>query len=309
MAVYTHIAEDALRAHLTQYSLGPLVSFASITEGVENTNYKIITSAGPFILTLFEKRTRAEDLPFFIAFMNHLHAHHIPCPAVIAAADGRHVLTLGGRPSIITSFLPGAGPREIGIDHVQAVGGLLARMHKAGEIFPQKRHNGMSLPEWATLLRACAGKSDLVPPLLDELAYLEQNMPQALPRGTVHADFFPDNVFFKEGAVTGVIDFYFACSEFFAYDLMLALNAWCFEPAGFSREKARALLGAYQKERPLSAEEHNALPLLGRAAALRIISTRLYDWLHCSPNALVKPKDPAEYVDILRFHQNISFAP
>ena len=275
MAVFTQISQEQLAQHLTQFNIGNLVSFVGITEGVENTNYKLVTAQGPYILTLFEKRTKAEDLPFFIAFMKHLHGKGIPCADVIAANDGKEIQSLGNKPAIITGFLDGAWPKKIEDFHADATGAALARLHLAAGSFKEQRPNTMSLPAWKTLIGACAGKTDLIPFLQKELDYIEKNWPQNLPSGAVHADLFPDNVFFTGEKLTGVIDFYFACTDSFAYALMLTLNAWCFEPSGLNKQKAALFLEAYQRERPLSTAEKQALNFFGRAAALRIIATRL----------------------------------
>ena len=279
MAVFTHITEEQLIQHLSHFRTGKLVSFTGITEGVENTISKLVTTDGPFILTLFEKRTRPEDLPFFIALMKHLHAKGIPCPDVIVSRDKSEIVPLNGKPAIITSFLEGRGVKHIADFHVAAVGQQLAHLHLAGASFKMKRENAMTLPAWKSLISSCAGKTDLLPFLQEELKYIETYWPKDLPAGAIHADLFPDNVFFQDETLTGVIDFYFACTDSFAYDLMLTLNAWCFGPAGLNRQRAALFLDAYQKERPLSTAEHAALGFFGRAAALRIIATRLYDQL------------------------------
>jgi homoserine kinase type II len=309
MAVFTHISAEQLAQHLLVFDIGTLVSFTGVSEGVENTNFKLVTTRGQFILTIVEKRTRAEDLPFLTAYMKHLYDKGIPCPDVVAAVDGKEITTLAEKPAIITTFLPGAWPRRIENFHVAAVGTLLAHMHLAAGSFTPQRKNTMSLPEWKSLIWSCAGKTDLVPLLQKELEYIGDNLPQNLPSGAVHADLFPDNVFFTGEKLTGVIDFYFSCTDNFVYDLMLALNAWCFEPAGLNRQKAKQFLDAYQKERPLTAAELESLPFFGRAAALRIIATRLYDLLHPASGATVTAKDPHEHVRILEFYQTQSFIP
>ena len=308
MAVFTHISQEQLAQHLVLYEIGGLVSFDGINEGVENTNYKVLTQQNHFILTLFEKRTQPEDLPFFIALMKHLHGRGIHCPDVIAAKNGDTIVSFAGKPAIITSFLEGQGPRQIEDFHVSAVGQTLGKMHLAGQSFKMERHNAMSLPAWKHLIGRCVGKTDLQPLLQKELEYLRAHWPQDLPMGAVHADLFPDNVFFNGKDLTGVIDFYFACTDTFAYDLMLTLNAWCFELLGLNKHRAKLLLDAYQKERPLSEAEKKSLGFFGRAAAVRIIATRLYDWLHPVEGAVITPKDPQEYVRILKFHQTESFA-
>lgn len=308
MAVFTHITEEQLKQHLTQFDIGGLVSFTGINEGVENTNYKLTTTQNNFILTIFEGRTRQEDLPFFSTFMKHLHGQGIPCPDVIADKEGREVAILIGKPSFITGFLPGGWPGQIEDFHAAAVGQTLAQMHLAGASFKMQRKNTMSLPAWQTLIEACKGKSDLVPALLEELSCVEAHWPQNLPSGAVHADLFPDNVFFSGQKLTGVIDFYFSCTDVFAYDLMLTLNPWCFGKDGLNRKRAAQFLAAYEAVRPLSAAEKQSLDFFGRAAALRIIATRLYDWLHRPPGAAVTPKDPLEHVRILNFYQKESLA-
>jgi homoserine kinase type II len=306
MAVFTHISEEQLAQYLLQFDIGRLVSFAGIAEGVENTNYKIVTDRGPYILTLFEKRTRAEDLPFFIAFMKHLYGQGIPCPDVIATRDEKQIVPLNGKSAIITSFLEGVWPRQIETFHAATVGRMLGRMHLAAGSFKMQRVNSMALPAWKSLIGSCGGKTDLMPFLQEELAYLEKNMPQGLPAGAVHADLFQDNVFFTGEKLTGVIDFYFACTDAFAYDLMLTFNAWCFEPSGLNKQKAVQFLAAYQKERPLTEDERKSLNFLGRAAAVRIVATRLYDLLHPPAGAVVTAKDPLQHVQILKFHQTES---
>ncbi|MFH1158378.1 MAG: homoserine kinase [Pseudomonadota bacterium] len=309
MAVYTHISGEDLTQYLTLFDLGRLVSLAGIAEGVENTNYKLVTTQGTFVLTLFEKRTKAEDLPFCIAFMEHLRGADIHCPALVGSRRGEKTVPFQGKPAVLAAFLEGDCPRRIEKFHVAAVGATLARMHIAGEKFWMRRDNGMSLPAWKKLVASCGKKAGSVAPglfpfLRKELEYLEKNLPKGLPAGAVHADLFPDNVFFTGRRLTGVIDFYFSCTETFAYDLMLTLNAWCFAPSGRpDAERMAALLGAYKKERPLSAAESEALPYFGRAAALRIVSTRLYDMLYPVEGAVVRAKDPLEYVRILKFHQ------
>jgi homoserine kinase type II len=304
MAVFTHITAEQLAQHLTHFNIGKLVSFTGITEGVSNTNYKIITDRGPYILTLFEERTRKEDVPFFISFMKHLHSKGIPCPDVIATVDGKEIINLNGKPAIITSFLDGAWPQKIEDYHVAAVGTCLARMHLAAESFKEQRVNSMSMPAWRTLISACKGKTPVTPFLLQELDFIEKKWPLHLTKGAVHADLFPDNVFFTGEKLTGVIDFYFSCTDVFVYDLMLTFNAWCFEATGYNPQKAKLLLEAYQKERPLSGAEQRWMNFFGRAAALRIIATRLYDALHPVPGAVITPKDPGHYLSILRFHQS-----
>ncbi len=309
MAVYTEVSDEDVEAFVAAYAIGEVVSLAGIAEGVENTNFLLRTTTGAYILTLYEKRVRREDLPFFIGLMEHLAAKGLACPTPIRARDGAVLRELKGRPAAIVSFLEGLWPRRILPEHCAGVGQALAALHLAGADFPMRRANNLSLAGWRPLFQASAGRAHEVRPGLsaalgEELAFLEANWPAGLPEGVIHADLFPDNVFFRGQQVSGLIDFYFACTDAFAYDLAICLNAWCFEADGsFNVTKGRLLAGAYQRLRPLSDAEVAALPTLCRGAALRFLLTRLYDWLNHPPGAFVKPKDPLEYFAKLRFHQ------
>jgi homoserine kinase type II len=310
MAVYTHIEDSDVILLLEAYGLGKLVSFAGITEGIDNSNYFIKTEDARYILTIFEKRIIPEEIPFYISLMNHLRKKGIPSPGVLTTKNGREIVALKGKPAILSTFLDGTWPRNTEIHHCMTVGSTLAHMHLAVADFMPKRKNNLSIPAWQALISTCRDQADsleigLYDFLDQELEHLEKKWPRRLPRGGVHADLFTDNVFFDGEKMTGVIDFYFACTEYFAYDLMLVVNSWCFDHFGkIDRRKVSALMESYQKIRPLSKAEIAALPLLGRAGAMRIVATRLYDWLNRIPGALVKPKDPLEHVRILRFHQN-----
>lgn len=315
MAVYTRITETDLKKCLSRFDLGALESFEGIADGVENTNYRLTTDKNRYILTLFEKRVNPEELPFYLSFMQHLQNAGISCPSAATDKDGNRVFKISGKPAIITTFLDGAWPKDgITTAHCAAVGDILARMHNAAATFNIKRSNAMALPAWRSLIHASAAEANTMEPdlfaALDaETDFLEQNWPRRLPRGAVHADLFPDNVFFIGTDVSGVIDFYFACTDLFVYDLMLTLNPWCFDKEGkLDTEKSAALLGAYNAARPLSPGEIKALPLMGRAGALRIIATRMYDWFNPAKDAVVNPKDPREHLHILRFHQNVADA-
>lgn len=311
MAVYTHIDKDTLTAHLARYAIGALESYQGITQGIENTNYVLRTEQDRFILTLFEKRVAEDELPFYLDFMEYMARSGVPAPAVMRARDGQSLLPLAGRPSVITQFLEGASVTAITPEHTAQVGALLAAMHKAGQNFSHKRANSMGLGAWKALVHACFDRADTVENGLynfldSELEQLHRSWPRLLPKGAIHADLFPDNVFFdEEGRLCGVIDFYFACWDLLAYDLMLTYNAWCFMPDGRpDMARSRAFFDAYHAVRPLSRAEVKALPCLGRAAAMRIIATRLYDYLNPVEGAQVLLKDPHEYLRILRFHQH-----
>ncbi len=308
MAVYTEVPDSELEEFVARYDIGRVASCKGIAEGVENSNYLLHTERGSFILTLYEKRVKACDLPFFIGLMEHLAGKGIACPTPIHARNGGALSELCGRPAAIISFLDGMWPRRPTPRHCQLLGEALARFHLAGADFPMRRPNDLSLAGWRRLFEACRGRAhEVAPGLADELAreldLIEQRWPKDLAIGTIHADLFPDNVFFLQDRLSGIIDFYFACTDAYAYDVAVCLNAWCFEPnLSFNATKARGLIASYRKARPMPASEIEALPLLARGSALRFLLTRLYDWLNHPPGAFVKPKDPLEYLRKLRFH-------
>jgi homoserine kinase type II len=311
MAVYTEVPDDELARFIAEYDVGTLTSYKGIAEGVENSNFLVHTDRGAFILTLYEKRVDPKDLPFFIGLMQHLAARDFTCPTPVADRDGTTLKQLAGRPAALISFLEGMWIRRPLGHHCSALGAALARMHLASQDFSMTRPNALSWPSWRPLLEQCGSQSDdVVPGLYDELRAqldeIEKRWPQGLPKGVIHADLFPDNVFFLGDALSGVIDFYFACTDAYAYDIAICLNAWCFEIDGsFNVTKARALLSAYQTERPMRDAEYEALPLLARGSAMRFLLTRLYDWLNTPEGALVRPKDPVEYLNKLRFHRTV----
>ncbi|WP_395645499.1 homoserine kinase [Terricaulis sp.] len=307
MAVYTHLSADDLAALLAEYDLGALSACDPVAEGIENTNYVLTTAQGRFILTLFERRVAEADLPFFIGVMAHLAAHDFPAPKPIARRDGLFFSRAKDRPAVIVSFLDGVWPRQTTLQHCAAIGDTLARMHVALAEFEQTRANTLGPPGWEALLASRLDdaeklRSGLGPTIARDIEAVRIAWPSGLPRGAIHADLFPDNALFAGDRLSGVIDFYFACTDFLAYDLAVCLNAWCFKnERTWSAERGRAMIAAYESVRPLSGDERNALPLLARGAALRFFATRLTDWSAQRPGALVKPKDPLEYADKLAF--------
>jgi homoserine kinase type II len=314
MAVYTEVGDDDLEKFVAQYDIGRLVACKGIAEGVENSNYLLQTDRGTYILTLYEKRVAKGDLPFFLGLMEHLARQGLPCPTPIHGRDGKALRELAKRPAAIISFLQGMWPRRVTPEHCGPVGEALAQLHVAGASFQMRRANALSLAGWRKLFedsraRADEVKKGLADDIAKELEYVTSHWPKDLPAGVIHADLFPDNVFFLDDKFSGMIDFYFACNDFFAYDLAVCLNAWCFEADNsFNATKARRLVAGYRKIRPIEAHEIAALPLLARGSALRFLLTRLYDWLHHPKGALVKPKDPLEYVKKLRFHRTVKDA-
>ncbi len=308
MAVYTEVSDDALAAFLAEYDIGRMVAFRGIAEGVENSNYSLRTTAGDYILTLYEKRVNPDDLPWFLGLMEHLARHGLLCPLPVRARDGQALRRLCARHAAITTFLPGVWPRRARVEHCGPVGEALARLHLAGRDYAPTRHNALGPEAWRVLLTECRGRADelrsgLAHELDGPLRDIVEAWPRGLPAGHIHADLFPDNVFFLEGRISGLIDFYFAATDLLAYDVAVCLNAWCFEPDySFNVTKARALLGGYAKVRMLTEAEREALPILCQGAAMRFVLTRLFDWLHGAAGAYVTPKDPLDFLRRLRFH-------
>jgi homoserine kinase type II len=304
MAVYTDLSEDDLNEFFADYAVG----------GLENSNYLALTGSGPLILTLYEKRVREEDLPFYLGLMRHLADGGLSCPVPVAGHDGRDVRHIAGKPAALFTFLNGLPVRRTDRAHLASLGGAAARMHRIAGSFGHARANALSLEGWQSLAARIGARAEEVQPgLTDEIAaelsFLKPHWPAGLPAGVIHADLFPDNVFFQGEAVSGIIDFYFACTDFFAYELAIVLNAWCFEPDGqFNSTKARSFLSAYHAVSPITDDERAALPVLCRGAALRFLLTRLYDWLNPVPGALVVPKNPLEYWAKLKFHRAVGSA-
>jgi homoserine kinase type II len=309
MAVYTDVSDEELQQFLAGYPIGSLLAYKGIAEGVENSNYLLHTTDGFFILTLYEKRVAAADLPFFLGLTEHLAARGITCPQPVRARNGETLGRLVNRPAAIFTFLDGMWIRRPLVMHCAAVGEAAAKLHLAGADFAMTRQNALSVKSWRLLAdnagdRADTVKNGLAAAIEREVAVLEREWPHDLPNGVIHADLFPDNVFFLDDRLSGLIDFYFACTDAFAYDVAICLNAWCFEPDyAYNITKGRAMLNGYCRVRKLTAREIDVLPLLCRGAALRFLLTRLVDWLNVPPGALVKPKDPLEYYRKLRFHQ------
>lgn len=309
MAVYTQVSTEALEAFLHPFPVGALVSAKGIAEGVENSNYLVETDSGRFILTLYEKRVKPEDLPFFLGLMRHLAERDLPVPLPIANTAGETLHQLSGRPACLIEFLTGVSVTAPATGHCRAVGAALARMHKAAADFPMTRANDLSLDGWRRLAAACRTQADDIAPGLRgqidaALADLGARWPADLPIGAIHADLFPDNVLFLDHTVSGLIDFYFACTDMLAYDLAVCLNAWCFSADGhdYHADLAAALIAGYESVRPLTDAERAALPLLCQGAALRFLLTRAYDWLNTPSGALVTRKDPLAYARRLAFY-------
>lgn len=317
MAVYTQVSEAALAEFLRDYDLANPTQFQAITAGVQNSNYLLEINETRYILTLYEDKENGvnpDDLPFFLELMQHLGQRDFPSPTPVPRNDGALFGTLCNRPAALTSFLKGQSSKSPKPDHCQKVGEAMATLHIKTQDFSLRRDNRHTLADWMRMFEICrSGANDVVPNLEGEieteLHRLQTHWRQDLPQGIIHADLFPDNVFFRERQLSGVIDFYFACTDAYAYDLAIALNAWCFESdATFNITKARALMHGYQAVRPLMTTEIEALPILAAGAAMRFLLTRLYDWQTQEKDALVTLKNPRDYLRRLRFHKNVKSA-
>jgi homoserine kinase type II len=317
LAVYTDLKKEEIITFLSLYNIGNLVSFSGITEGIENSNYHLKTTNGDFILTLFEKRTDKNDLPFFINIMMYLNDRKFKCPKPIIDNKGNYLQILSGKPTVIVAFLEGKSKIKLTIEDNFAVGSTMAKMHLYSHKFNMKRINSLSISGWEKLLYKCDRSiskiilNEIEPNIIKEiknsLDFCKKKWPNNLPVGFIHGDMFPDNVFFKDNKISGVIDFYFSCTDILVYDLAIAVNAWCFDNDKiFNKNKFKSLIDGYQSIRKLSKEELFYLPLLSHAAALRFLLTRIYDWAHTPKNADVIPKNPKEYIHKMRFHKTIS---
>jgi homoserine kinase type II len=310
MAVYTDITDHELARLLADFDLGEAVSFKGIAEGVSNSNFLLETDQGRYILTVYEQRTNPAELPFFIGLMRWLAEHGYPCATPMNDRRGEALKHVRGKPCAIISFLPGLSVRRPSVAHCREAGAGLARLHLAVAGFPMQRVNDLGQGAWAGLFAPLGAEAEALKPGLAavieaDLAHFARAWPTDLPSGVVHADFFPDNVFFHGADFAGAIDFYFACDDALAYDIAVALNAWCFEPDGsFNITAARAMVAGYEAHRPLSPAERAALPVLAHGAAMRFFLTRLQDWRATPADALVKPHDPLEYERKLAVHRS-----
>jgi len=310
MAVYTDITDEELAGLLADFDLGQALSLKGVAEGVENSNFLLETETGRYFLTVYERRVRPQDLPFFLELLRWIAQRGFPSATPIPDRAGRLLKSVRGKPCAIVTFLSGLAVRRPGAAHCRQAGAGLAQLHLAAEGFPQGRSNDLGQGDWAPMFADLAGAAEALKPGLagiisSDLELLEDRWPRNLPQGVIHADFFPDNVFFKGGVFAGAIDFYFACVDAYAYDIAIALNAWCFEADGsFNITSARQLVAGYETLRPLSDLERVSLPVLAHGAAMRFFLTRLHDWGATPDGALVRPKDPLEYERKLAVHRS-----
>ena len=312
MAVYTQISIDELNVFLSKYNIDNINEFCGIKGGTSNSNYLLTADNKKFILTIFEERTNQENLPFYFDLMNHLNAHDIKCPEVIKDKQGNFSNSIKQKHAVITSFLTGSSLEKIKPIHCSNLGLTIAKMHNASEKLNIKRENELGFDKLGIIIEKLKTYKKHIDDeklkfIEDEFLFLSREINKDLPSGIIHADLFPDNIFFEENNLTGIIDFYFSCNDFYAYEIAICLNAWCFEDSNneFNPTKAKYLLGSYNQERKFSNEEVEALPLLARASALRYLLTRLLDFYSHEDSDLILKKDPNEYISKLRFHQSV----
>jgi homoserine kinase type II len=309
MAVFTPVSVEDAKVFITNYELGEVISINGVAEGVENSNFKLVTSAGTFALTLFEKRVSTADLPYYLGLMEHLAQRGIPAPLPRRDRSGQLIGTLNGRSAAVVDWLKGAWLREPTMDDVRQAGRVLAQLHLAGRDFPLVLPNAMGLPSWTRLAERCAERAvgpsaEMLEVLAAEIDRLRRIWPRGLPSGPIHADMFPDNVLFDQGRVSGVIDYYFACNDAFAYDLAVTMNAWGFTPSGAPDPVlGAALIEGYESVRRLTPDEIAAMPILAAGSAVRFSLSRLHDQLFHDPSWHVTPKDPTPFVRRVQYHQ------
>ena len=315
MAVYTQISIDELNLFLSKYNIDNINEFSGIKGGTSNSNYLLTADNKKFILTIFEERTNQENLPFYFDLMNHLNAHDIKCPEVIKDKQGNFSNSIKQKHAVITSFLTGSSLEKIKPIHCSNLGLTIAKMHNASEKLNIKRENELGFEKLGIIIEKLKTYKKHIDDeklkfIEDEFLFLSREINKDLPSGIIHADLFPDNIFFEENNLTGIIDFYFSCNDFYAYEIAICLNAWCFEDSNneFNPTKAKYLLGSYNQERKFSNEEVEALPLLARASALRYLLTRLLDFYSHEDSDLILKKDPNEYISKLKFHQSVKKA-
>ncbi|MXO58075.1 homoserine kinase [Altererythrobacter salegens] len=312
MAVYTHLSAETLAALIAEYDVGELQSAKGIAEGVSNSNWLVETTRDRFILTMYEERVDTRHLPFYLGLLDHLAAKGAPVPRTIHDRDGNLFRTVEGKAVALIEFLPGVSVGAPTVAQAASVGRSLAEIHLAVADFPQRSEQTMGLAKWDQLIHQCGEEAlaEIDPSLADtvfsELSWLAGNWPGGLPHGVVHCDLFPDNVLMLGDKVTGLIDFYFAATDFFAYDLAVTHAAWCFADHGrtFRPRISSALLEGYEAVRPLDRHERAELPVLSRGACMRFISSRAYDWLNTPVGALVTRKDPMDFVRRLEFYRS-----
>ena len=311
MAVYTKLEHQEVRQFLEQYNINNFKDYKGITEGVENTNYLIKTSEQDYILTIYEKRVDENDLPFFIKLLSYLSENKFPCPKPIANKNNEKINRIKNKNAALVTFLNGQSKNKITSEECFEIGKITAQLHEITKKFDINRKNNLSIENWDSIFeKTIKQKIDLDESIIKKaknyLNFLKDKWPKNLPQGIIHGDLFPDNIFFTNNKVSGIIDFYFACNDFFAYEIAICINSLCFDNnSTFNMTKAKNLIDGYTSIRTLSEDEKKYLPILSMGAAMRFFLTRLYDFYHTDNKADVKIKDPFEYLKKIEFHSTI----
>jgi len=314
MAVYTKLSKDELENFFLSYGLGKLLNYKGIKEGIENTNYSIQTEKGKFILTLYEKRVEEKDLPFFISLMRNLYDKKFPSPEPIINNNGNYISEIKGKKAAVVSFLNGSAKKILNPNDCYEVGINTGKLHAITKNLKGNRKNKLSFISWKKIYdkvkKDCSKIHPSLPEIIEKnLNEIEEKWPKNIPSGIIHADLFPDNIFFKDNKLSGIIDYYFSCNDFYAFEIAICLNALCFEGSSenlsFNVTKAKKFIDGYSSIRKLTDDEKNSLKILCKGAALRFLLTRVFDYLNLIEGAIVKIKDPVEYLKRLEFHENV----
>ena len=314
MAVYTKLSENQLREFFSKYSVGKILNYKEIKEGIENTNYFVLTEQGKFILTLYEKRVEKKDLPFFISLMKNLFDRNFPSPKPIINKNGNYISEILEKKAAVVSFLDGSAKKNLSPNDCYEVGVNTAKLHLITKNLTGKRENKLSVNAWRKIYnkvkKDCSKIHPNLPNVIEKnLDEIEKNWPKDIPSGIIHADLFPDNIFFKGNKLSGIIDFYFSCYDFYAFEIAICLNALCFEGKNenlsFNVTKAKKFIDGYSEKRKLTEEEKKSLKVLCQGAAIRFLLTRVFDYLNLTEGAIVEIKDPVEYLKRLEFHDSV----
>ena len=313
MAIYTKLDKENIISIISNYNLGGMKNYQGIKEGIENTNYLVETDKGKFILTIYEKRVNKDDLPFFSKLMVELSNKKFFCPKPILNKNNKYISDLGSKKFMLVSFLEGKSKTNLSPDDCGSVGKEAARLHEITKNFDFKRNNDLSVKSWRKIFDQVKDRCNQIHPDLPKLIEInlrdvEKDWPENLPKGIIHADLFHDNIFFKNNNFSGFIDFYFSCNDFYAFEIAICLNALCFdgisENLSFNVTKAKKFFEGYNEIRKISDEEKNSIKVLSQGAALRFLLTRVFDSINTVDDAIVKIKDPIEYLKRLEFHKN-----
>ena len=314
MAVYTKLSEVELKEFFSKYSLGKLLKYKEIKEGIENTNYFILTEKGKYILTLYEKRVDEKELPFFIGLMRNLYDKNFPSPQPIINKNGNYISEVSNKKAAVVSFVDGEAKKILNPNECYQVGVNTGKLHSITKNLSGKRENKLSINSWRKIYNKVKKDCHKIHPKLTgiiqkNLDEIEKNWPKNIPQGIIHADLFPDNIFFKDNKLSGIIDFYFSCNDFYAFEIAVCLNALCFDGAkenlSFNVTKAKKFIDGYSSIRKLTEEEKKYLKILCQGAAIRFLLTRVFDYLNLIEGAIVKIKDPVEYLKRLEFHNSV----